>query len=276
MRIVGATLLVLALTTPAAAETLSYRGEVGRVAEYQVTTRATGRQLSLGERRPVRVEAEYAVREEVVASEEDGSFHVQVTGRAVKVKDGTRAFGSQRLDFPAILLYLSPRGEVLGSEAVSEAVGVRAGAGAALLGQFLPVVMPTGPVEAGQTWEWERDSAKQTNRLVEVRGRAARIASTARAPVAFTERSSALGLTTAVAGTQTQTSTLDLDLDSGVVLHHKGNLALRTKTEVAMETAEGRRTFPLEMELRLAFESRLVRLDGQPVSAAMSGEKRAR
>lgn len=268
MRALAAVLFSLALApSPAAAEMLTYRGAVGRVAEYRVTVQATGQQTSLGESRPVRVEAEYAVREEVLSCDAEGNLQLQVTGRVVKVKDTTRAFSNQRLDLPPVLLLVSPRGELLGAEALSGETGMRERAAAELLPQFLPVLLPTGPVEPGQTWEGESQGVKQTNRLLEVKAGRARIASQVRAPLSFADTSGALGLSTTVTGRQTQTSTLELDLISGLALQHKGNLVLQAGTEVAMETPEGRRRFPLELELRVAFESRLVRLEGRPLAS---------
>jgi len=266
--------IVVAMLLPArpglAAEELVYRGELGRVAEYRVTTKATGRQISLGERRPIEVEAEYEVREEVVACDPDGSFRIQVTGRAVTVNDRSRAFGGQRFEPPPVQIHVSPRGEILGAGAIPEdgLTSLRANAAAALLGQCLPVIMPSGPLEPGDRWEWEEGDAKQSNRLVEVTGgtsRVARVSGTAHAPIVLQERSEALGLTTEMTGMGRQTSTLDLLLDSGLVLRHKGNLALQTKTKVRMESPEGPRTFLIEMHLRVEFDSRLIRLGGKPV-----------
>ena len=72
-------------------------------------------------------------------------------------------------------------------------------------------------------------------------------------------------MTAHLTGLETQVSTLDLALDSGVTLRHKGNLVMETKTKVRMESAEGPRTFQIEMHLRVEFDSRLVKLDGKPV-----------
>ena len=266
--------IIAALAVSAApalpAETLAYRAEAGRVTEYRVTTKARGQQVSLGERRPINVEAEYEVREEVLSTDPEGNARLRVTGRTVSVKDLTRAFGGPRLDLPPVELRLSPRGEILGAGAITPegAPGMRENATAALLAQSLPVIMPSGPVEAGMKWEWVKGEATQTNHLVETTGenpRVARIASSARAPVVFEERSEALGMTAHLTGLETQVSTLDLALDSGVTLRHKGNLVMETKTKVRMESAEGPRTFQIEMHLRVEFDSRLVKLDGKPV-----------
>jgi len=265
---------IVALAVSAApaltAETLAYRAEVGRVTEYRVTTKTTGQQVSLGERRPINVEAEYQVREEVLSTDPDGNARVRVTGRTVSVKDATRAFGGPRLDLPPVELRVSPRGEILGAGAITPegAAGMRKNATAALLAQSLPVIMPSGPVEAGMKWDWVKGDATQTNHLVETTGenpRVAHIASVARSPVVFRERSEALGMTARLTGLETQVSTLDLALDTGVTLRHKGNLVMETKTEVQMESAEGPRTFQIELRLRVEFDSRLVKLDGKPV-----------
>ena len=261
--------LLLAATPALAAGTLTYRGTVGQVAEYRVTTRAVGEQISLGQRRPINVETEYEVREEVLACGADGSLHLQVTGRAVQVKDATHAFNGQRLDLPPLQVHVSARGEILSAGAATPGgAGMQANAAAALLAQSLPMILPPGPVEPGGLWQWERSGASQENRLVEIAGegpRIARITGTARAPIAFQERSEALGLTSDLTGTEAQTSTLDLSLDSGVTLRHKGILSLQTKTEVKMESSEGSRSFAIELRLRVDFDSRLVKLDGKPV-----------
>jgi hypothetical protein len=216
------------------------------------------------------MEAEYQVRQEVLSCDPDGSFHVQVTGHLVRTKDPTRTFGNQRLDLSPVEMHVSPRGEVLRANAISRdgLTTIRENTTAALLAQSLPVITPSGPVAPGASWEWRNGNAMQTNRLVQVRDegvRLARISGTARGPVALSERSEALGLTTSVTGTQTQTSVLDLDLALGIPWRHKGNLALNTKTQVQMESAEALHTFHMEMNLRVEFDSRLVRLDGRPV-----------
>lgn len=265
-----ALLLLLITASAPASEILTYRGQVGRVTEYLVTTKATGYQVSLGERKPISVEAEYQVREEVLSCDPDGTFHLQVSGHTAKVKDPTHAFGNQQLDLMPVQMQVSPNGEILRTSAVTPSglTTMRENAVAALLAQSLPVVTPSGPVAPGESWEWRSGDVVQTNRLVELvqeEVRLARISGTARGPLALSERSEALGLTTNMTGMQTQTSTLDFDLGLGIPRRHKGNLALQTNTEVQMESAQGLRAFQIRMNLRVEFDSRLVRLDGRPL-----------
>ena len=68
-----------------------------------MTLTATGYQVSLGVRQPVRVEAEYAVREEVTAAEPDGSLWLRVSGKPVKVKDASGIFGGARGEWPTFM-----------------------------------------------------------------------------------------------------------------------------------------------------------------------------
>jgi hypothetical protein len=265
------TAVVLPAPPLAAGVSLHYGGPVGQVAEYRLTTRMSGYQVSLGERRPIAAEAEWKLREEVLSCDADGSVTVRLTPRLVKMKDPTGAFNGRLANPPPVQLRLSPTGEVLASAIEGEAAtGMLERALASLLAQPLSVVLPAEPAEVGVPWRWEKDGASQENTLLEVdeARRQARLAGTATTPLTLSERSEALGLETRLTGSETQTSTLDLLLEAGVPLRHQGTSTLRSNTEVTLESPDGPRTFSLELEATVAFDLRLLRLNGAPVAPA--------
>lgn len=259
-------ILLLMAAPPAAAEALTYHGLAGRVAEYRMTVTGTGEQVSLEVRRPVRVEAEYLVREEVVSVQPDGSLWLLVSSKAVKVTDQTGAFGATGGEFPAQRVHVSRRGEVLEAAPVKgeSEPGMRARA-AAVLTRPQPVILPEGPAAVGATWEWEKQGGKQTNRLEGMTGGRVRIATSSRTPLGLQEASAALGLTAVMSGEETEAGTAEFSSELGLMVRHKGNGRVRTKTQVSMEAPDGRRTFTMALELRTAFEEQLVRVDGKPV-----------
>jgi hypothetical protein len=139
-----------------------------------------------------------------------------------------------------------------------------------LMSQPAPVVLPPGRMEVGDEWEWESGEARQRSRLLEVSGegaeRVARIASESRSPLELAEGSDALGLAAQMSGHVAQRSELDLLLAHGLVVRHKGQMEVQTKSEVTLELPEGPRTFDMEGILKVDFDLRLVRIDGQPAS----------
>ena len=56
---------------------LQYRRPLGQVVQYHLLLRVEGSQVSLGERRPVRVRAEVEFAEEVIAHERGGTIVVK-------------------------------------------------------------------------------------------------------------------------------------------------------------------------------------------------------
>jgi hypothetical protein len=196
-----------------------------------------------------------------------------VAARAIEVKDAIGTFGrGTRGDWPDVQIRMTRRGEVLD---VSLATGEH-GPGMAersfvsLMAQPAPVVLPPGRVAVGDEWEWESGQARQQNRLLEVSGegaeRVARIASESQSPLELAEASDALGLTTEMSGNVTQRSEIDLLLAHGLVARHKGQMEVRTKSEVTMELPEGQRTFDMQSILKIDFDLRVARIDGQPAN----------
>lgn len=249
---------------------LCYRPSPGQRAAFHVTVDARGTQTLQDEQRTVRLRAEFEVSEETQRVEGDGSFWARVTGRALRIEDPTGTFGStSRGPWPAVLVHLSPRGEVLETkpEVPGDHVGPLPRAFARAMLQPIPVVLPKGPVAVGETWEWERAGARQVNRLEAVtpgNPRVARIISHGRAPVHVEEVSPRLGLTTTAAGQMEQDSEVELLLPSGVVALHQGEVHLTTRGEVALWLGSQTRTFPLASDIRLRFSVKLTDLNGRP------------
>lgn len=246
--------------------TLRYRGEVGRVAEYRLSLKVTGEQVSLGERRPVRLEAELELREEIVASGPE-EMVVRAEARPLKVKEPNGRFGAaSQGSWPEVMVRITGQGEMLESS-LSES---RAHAGpferafASLLARPLLVVLPGQAVSPGARWQWEGKGARQTNRLLSVSGSnsgpVARIASSARAPVEVEEESAGLGVTTRVSGEETQVCQLDLLVEAGLAVRQKGEMSVRTAGEITLELPDGVRRFPVNSEMKASFDLRLVRV----------------
>lgn len=261
-------LTALALLSPtAAAVTLRYQAPVGRVAEYRLTLKARGNQVSLGERRPVRVDAEFELREEVVATGPADSFWLRLQARPMKVRDPSGTFAAgERSRFPETELQVSPQGQVLASQAVSGNGPFDRAFSSLMMGAGL-VVLPTGPVTVGEAWRWEERGVSQESRLVSLieqrAGPVARIATRARSPVRLQEGSQRLGVTTDLSGEQTEVSELELLAGSGVVRRHKGEVRLVTNGDIWLQLPGGRRRFPVSSEMRVTFDLRLVRMNGQ-------------
>lgn len=265
--------ICLAASPLSARVSLRYGGPVGQVAEYRLTTKMTGHQVSLGQRRPIAAEAEWEVREEVLSRDPDGATTRRLTARLVAKKDPTGAFTGGPSGLPVLEVRVSPTGEVLASapEGAGTA-GMLERALASLLARPVPVMLPAAPAEIGVPWRWERDGASQENTLLAVDesacGGRARITSTGTAPLALAEQSEALGLGTRLTGSETQTSTLDLLLEAGVPLRHQGKSVVQSNAEVALESPAGSHTFSLALEATVAFDLRLLRLNGAPVTPA--------
>lgn len=249
---------------------LRYRGEPGRIAVYRLTLSASGEQVSLGERRPVRLEAEVELREEVLAVSAEGVMQVRATGRALSLRDRTGTFGqSDGGRWPAVEVSLTPRGEVVASAPAGQVEpGPAARAFAALLAMPAAVVLPEGPVAVGQSWTWNTEGCHQDNRLIasEDGGRLARVVSTVRAPVSLREQSPVLGVSTALTGTLTQTSRLDLDVSQGLVARHRGQMRLETAGEVTLGLPKETVRNPITSRLTVRFDLRLLRVEqrGRP------------
>jgi len=253
---------------------LRYRGPIGQVREYRLSLRAEGEQVSLGERRPVHVEAEFALREEVVATGPADSFVLRVSARALKAKDPTGTFGSgQRSRFPPVEVRLSPRGEILEARPVSpDLLGPAERAFAALMTTTAALpILPEGPVSPGDRWRSQQGKVAQEARLASVArrksGEVATISSLASGQIALDEESGRLGLTTSLSGEESVSAELDLLMDAGVVITSKGEARVRTNGEMVLALPEGARRFPVASEMRISFHLRLVSIDGRPVAA---------
>lgn len=252
---------------------LHYRRPLGQVAEYRLLLDASGEQISLGERRPVRLHAELEYREEVIACERDGVLWLRIGARPVEVREASGTFArGARGRWPKVQVRITPRGEVLD---VSLATGERwpqaaERSFASLMAQVAPVVLPPRRVEVGGEWEWDQGGAHQRNRLRTIGGegtsRVAQIGSEGRWPLELEEGSEALGIATRVSGDASQSSELDLLLAVGLVARHRGTMQVRTKSEVTLELPEGPRVFDGRSELSIQFDLELVRVDGQAVS----------
>jgi len=275
--VVAALAVLAAVVSPAGAAAppgieLEYRRPLGQVAEYRLFIDANGEQTALEERRPVRLSAELALTEEVIAQGKDGALWLRVGARAVEVKDPSGTFGTgKRGDWPEVRVRMTRRGEVLDvSLATGEhRPGMAERSFVSLMAQPAPVILPPGRVAVGDEWEWQSGEARQRSRLVEVSGegakRVARIASESQSPLELAEASDALGLMTRMSGDVTQRSEVELLLAQGLVARHKGHMDIRTKSEVTLDLPEGQRTFEMQSMLKIDFDLRLARIDGQPV-----------
>ena len=144
------------------------------------------------------------------------------------------------------------------------------------MGQLPTVIMPSGPVAAGASWESDEMGGHQENRLLsagETGDGVAHIASSGRVPLSLREESPALGVTVELAGGQSQQSELDLLIERGLVLRHRGEMSLATKEEVALALPEGGPRFLLEGDLRISFDLRLLAVDGAPVAPESGGSR---
>lgn len=251
---------------------LQYRRPLGQVAEYRLLLEVSGEQISLGERRPVRVTAELALTEEAIAQGRNGTMWLRVGARPVKVEDAAGLFGARgRGQWPFLHVSIDPRGEVLGvSPATGEhRAGMRERAFVSLMAQPAPVILPPARVAPGEEWEWASAGARQQNRLVEVRGEGAaqiaRIASRGRSPLELREESDSLGLATRLSGDATQESELELLVACGLAARHKGRVQMQTNSQVMLALPEGPREFEMKSDLYIKFDLRLVRVDGEPV-----------
>jgi hypothetical protein len=254
-------------------ETLRYARPLGQRADYRLTLEAGGQQISLDEKIPVhwRGEAEYT--EEVIAATSEADYSLRVRGGLVAVEDATGSLAGGMMDhWPDLILRVTPRGELLDVSLATEgnASAARERAVAALAAHPVAIVLPAGPADVGADWYWEQNGSRQLNRLLAVEespeGRIAHIASTAYAPLRLNEQSQALGLRTHLEGTVSQESTMDLLLSSGVVARHKGEMHVQTTSTVDLALRDGGETFAMSSDLRIAFDARLLSIDGRPVT----------
>ena len=136
------------------------------------------------------------------------------------------------------------------------------------------MIVPSGPVAVGTSWEWDEMGGHQENRLLSLGGaggRIAHIAGSGRVPLSLGEESPALGVTVELTGMQNRESQLDLLVERGLVLRHRGEMSLATKEEVTLELPEGKPRFLLESDLRISFDLRLLKVDGAPVDPELGG-----
>jgi len=259
---------------------LRYRGRRGQVAVYRLTLTAKGEQISLGERRPINVEAEFELREEVTATSAADTMTVKIAPRVIRTRDSAGAFGNgERSRFPEVEVTMNALGEVLEARPLSdEHIGPYQRAFASILASP-GIILPTGPVVAGDRWTWEQGGARQASRFVGMSqspwGLVARVETTASSPMRVEEGSEGLGLNTIVSGFETQTSELELLTNSGVVFRNKGAVHTIAKGEISLELAQGPKTFPVASDIILSYHLKLIRLSGgliRPDSTAVRSD----
>lgn len=253
---------------------LRYDPPLGEVARYRVSLKVEGEQVSLGERLPVAWKAEAQVTEEVVARESDGSFWLRTTARLSDVTGGNGMFANGApTEWPEVRLHLSRRGEVLETARADIAgeSGVREQALASLISESSPIILPHGAVQSGDAWQVEAGGARQSNRLVSLQGegdsRVARVASVATWPLTLDESVPELGLETHLTGEARETSESELLVRTGLVRRQKGRTHLVTKSEVTLSLPDGPKVFPIESNLTVTFDIRLISVDGRPMGS---------
>jgi hypothetical protein len=261
-------------TAPVRGALLRYDRPLGQLARYHISLDVHGVEVSLGERLPVKWQAEVEVAEEVIARGADGSVWLRVTSRLTDVTDSNGVFANgATVEWPETRLHLSPRGEVLETAQPDTKGDARARerAFAALVTQVSPIILPQGPAQPGDQWQVETGSGRQTNRLLSLQGsgdrQVARIASVATSPLAIDESVDELGLRTHLAGEARQTSELDLLLSSGLVRRHTGRTHIVTRSQTTLSLPDGPQVFNMESNLTIAFEIRLLTVDGRPVGS---------
>ena len=256
---------------------LEYRGRLGEVREYGLALDVRGERTSHGESRPVRVLAQLHLREEVIGIERDGVFWMRVRGEIVDVRDPTGTLASGRYSrWPEMKVRVDPRGRLLSATLAADrpAPGPPQRGFASLMSRIPTVIVPSGPVAVGTSWEWDEMGGHQENRLLSLGGaggRIAHIAGSGRVPLSLGEESPALGVTVELTGMQNRESQLDLLVERGLVLRHRGEMSLATKEEVALELPEGEPRFLLESDLRISFDLRLLEVDGAPLDPELRG-----
>jgi len=266
----GATALPLPLAPPGVV--LRYRARLGQTATYAMSLEVGGEQVSLGERRPINIRAELEVSEEVIAQERDGSFWLRLRGRVLRVRDPSGTFGrGQHGAWPEVKVHMSRRGEVLETQAADTKghVGPFGRAFCSTLTQVGGVILPRGPIQVGESWEWEKEGASQTNRLTGISGEAqptAHVSSRGRRRITLEETSEALGLTTGLSGEESQRSELDLLVSLGVVARNRVEIRLQVEGETILALDRGPQSFPTRADLRIVSDARLVRLNGESVN----------
>lgn len=251
---------------------LTYDRPLGQVAVYRMSLEARGAQNSLGERLPVRWKAQFELVEEVVAKGKDGTLWLRSRSRLLDVTDsaGTLA-GGMPARWPTIQVRLTPRGELVDvSPAIDEPnPGPRERGLTSLMMQAGAIVLPEGRLPVGQEWTYESEGLRQTSRLVSAAGaegdRTAHISTSASSPLALDQTSPELGLTTRLTGRVQQQSELDLLLARGLVARHTGEMRIETSSQAALDLPEGSAPFEMTADLTVAFDIRLVAIDGEPV-----------
>jgi len=253
---------------------LRYDPPLGEAARYRVTLKVEGEQVSLGERLPVAWEAEAEVTEEVVARESDGSFWLRTTARLRDVTGGNGAFANGApTAWPEVRLHLSQRGEVLETARadIAGALGVREQALASLISESNPIILPNGPVQSGDEWQVEAGAARQSNRFLSLKGegdsQVARVASVATWPLTVDESVPELGLETHLTGEARQTSETELLVRTGLVRRQTGRTHLVTKSEATLSLPDGSKVFPIQSDLTVTFDVRLISVDGRPIGS---------
>lgn len=240
---------------------LRYAPALGSVAHHRLILHARGEQVSLGEHLPTDWRGQMAVREEVVGRGADGQIWLRTSGRLLDITDATGSLaGGLPQQWPAVEMRISSRGELLALEgAVGEDISTaRQRAFVEMVGRPRPVVLPMGPVEIGDCWEWRGNGVVQRSRLLGIEERAGRllatIATEAETPLELDEHVAALGLHTHLTGRVEETSELTLAVGDGAIERHTGQLQITTDSRVRLELAEGDERFEMESRLVIDFD----------------------
>jgi len=262
----AAALLVLPAGQASAAILLRYHGQVGQVARYRLSIEATGRQISLGERRPIHVKAELELRQEVINTGPVGTLTMRVNPRILALKDPTGVLvGGERSHLPEIHLQMTPLGEVVAAQASSdEHIGPFQRTFASFISAAGLVVLPEQAIRVGESWQWEKGGMRQNSKLISIEsgkmGLVARIATTATSAIGLAAFSENLGLETSLSGLAAGKHELVLLIDKGIAYCDKGVTFAATRGEISLALPSGVRKFPVASETRVQFDLRLIEI----------------
>ncbi len=253
---------------------LTYTRPLGQKARYHLTLVARGQQISLGERLPVKWQAEFELCEEVIAQEPDGSMWLRLTGRTLTTKDSNGVFASGLpRTWPSMSFHVNKLGETIevkSSSPIDSDVGIREEAFLMLAAQPPTIVLPDRKIQPEEEWRWESLGAKQTNRLLSLAGKGETLVATLESygsiPLRLEEVSQLLGLTTRMSGNVTSHSKAELLVEQGLLKWHKGEMVLQTKSETTLETQADREVFVMEADLSVKFDLRLLEVNGSSLS----------
>jgi len=252
---------------------LRYDRPLGQVSCYHLSIEARGNQICLGETLPVEWRAEIQLTEEVIARGADGAVWLRLRGKTFKVTDATGVLAAgMPLQWPEVQIRMHETGELID---VSPASGASADSPRrrgflTALGQLAPVVLSRRPIEEGDDWLVQTNGSEQHNRLVSItksgENTIAQIESTGHSILSLNEASFDLGIDTELTGETNHSNSLDLLLDDGTVIRNKGEIRIRTNSETMLDRPEGTLRVPIQSNITITFDSRLVMLDGKSIA----------